>query len=106
MSTSNTLDLSNLSSEPAVHNVQVEITETEGPEEVIVAPSTEEVVVTVQSMLKSDVPATNVVTKTTEERLNTLIELLKSTFSQCEIDDDEFVWTNNMLKVREALNEL
>ena len=132
MSDNNTLDLTDIAIES---NVQVEIVdeepvETEGPEEVIepiittpdpveeasdseeeasdpveeASVSTEEVVQNVQSMLTTDVPASSI--KTTEEKLNSLIELLKSIFSQYEIDDDEFVWSYNMLKIRGALNEL
>jgi hypothetical protein len=148
MSENNTLDLSDISSEPGESNIQVEIVdvpeevedaeeevddageevvdageedeedgeedeedeedeeeedETEVPEEVVEAPSTEEVVETVQNILTSDAP---VVTKTTEERLDALIELLKSTFHEVEYDDNEYRWTGPLLDIREALNEL
>ena len=151
----NTLDLSDLSSEPVESNVQVEISDApeevpeevaseaeeapdeteeteeaekpatseaeepvateepvEAPEEVAEpveapsAPSTEEVVETVQTILTTDSPATNVATKTTEERLNALIELLKSTVHEVEYDDNEYGWTGPLLDIREALNEL
>ena len=137
MADTNTLDLSDLSSEPVESNVQAEISDapadveepvevdeepvsTEEPEEVAEepvdteapveaeepsAPSTEEVVETVQTILTSDAPATNVATKT-EERLNTLIELLKSTSEEYEYDDNKYRWTGPLINIREALNEL
>ena len=133
MSETNTLNLSDLSSEQVESNVQAEISDapeeveepvevaeepeevaeepiaTEEPEEVAETPSTpstEEVVETVQTILTTDSPATNVVTKTTEEKLNALIELLKSTFYEIEYDYGESEWRSDMVKIREALNEL
>ena len=73
------------------------------PEEVPVAPSTEEVVETVQSILTSDTPVT---TKTTEEKLDALIELLKSTSEQIEYDDNLYRWTGPLVSIREALENL
>ena len=52
--------------------------------EEVVAPSTEEVVQNVQEILTSDLSAT----KTTEEKLNQLIELLKSGYHVKEYLDD------------------
>jgi len=43
---------------------------------------------------------------TTDEKVDKIIEILKSSFSQYEYDDNEFRWTCDMLKIREALNEL
>ena len=128
MADTNTLDLSDLSSEPVESNVQAEISDApadveepaevdEEPEEVAEepvaakeapveapsAPSTEEVVETVQTILTTDAPT---VTKTTEERLNALIELLKSTCHEVEYDDNKYRWTGPFLEIREALNEL
>ena len=73
------------------------------PEEVPAAPSTEEVVETVQSILTSDTPVT---TKTTEEKLDALIELLKSTSKQIEYDDNKYRWTGPLVSIREALENL
>ena len=66
-------------------------------------PTTEEVVETVQSILTSDTPVT---TKTTEERLDALIELLKSTSKQIEYDDNKYRWTGPLVSIREALENL
>ena len=35
-----------------------------------------------------------------------IIEILKSSFSQFEYDDNKYRWTCDMLKIREAINEL
>ena len=113
--TNHTLDLTE---EPVVTEPITEVVEDEPIVSVPVAvepeessepsvPSTEEVVETVQSIL-TDVPspAPAVATKTTDERLDALIELLKSTYHQYEYDDNEFSWSSDYLKIREALNEL
>ncbi len=132
MADTNTLDLSDLSSEPVESNVQAEISdapaETEGAAEEVAdesvadeveadvaveepsAPSTEEVVETVQTILTTDAPSTNVATKTTEERLNALIELLKSGYHTVEyLNDDDIIDIReeyDMFSVSKKLNEL
>ena len=107
--------VSDVVEEPAVTEV-VEDVEPEVPEEVpaeevaeevpaeeVQAPSTEEVVETVQSILTSDTPVT---TKTTEEKLDALIELLKSTSKQFEYDDNKYRWIGPLVSIREALENL
>ena len=41
-----------------------------------------------------------------DEKVDKIIEILKSSFSQFEYDDNKYRWTCNMLKIREAINEL
>ena len=121
MSDTNTLDLSNISSDSVEPDVQAEINDVEEVDEVdeqvapeaeeqvspevesSSTPSTEEVVETVQTILTTDAPT---VTKTTEEKLDALIELLKSTCYRVEYDDDEYRWVGPLTAIREALNEL
>ena len=43
-------------------------------------------------------------TLTTDEKVDKIIEILKSSFSQFEYDDNKYRWTCNMLKIREELN--
>ena len=45
-------------------------------------------------------------TLTTDEKVDKIIEILKSSFSQFEYDDNKYRWTCDMLKIREAINEL
>ena len=45
-------------------------------------------------------------TFTPDEKVDKIIEILKSSFSQFEYDDNKYRWTCNMLKIREAINEL
>ena len=66
------------------------------------APSTEEVVETVQTILTSDPPKT----RTTEEKLDALIELLKSTSVKVEYDDGKYRWNGPFIKIREQLDAL
>ena len=63
--------------------------------------STEEVVENVKEMLTSASPV-----KSTEERLNDLIELLKGTSERFEYDDDKYRWVGPLVNIREELNEL
>ena len=96
-----------LDSVTAAETSEVVVIESEEVEEVSSEPvvSTEEVVENVKEILNNNntISCNNC---NCEERLDKLIELLKSTFSQYEIDDDEFVWSYDMLKIREVLNEL
>ena len=71
------------------------------PSEASSSVTTEEVVENVKEMLASDPPV-----KSTEERLNALIELLKGTYREYEHNEDEYRWTQDMLSIREKLNEL
>ena len=66
------------------------------------APSTEEVVETVQTILTSDPPKT----RTTEEKLDALIELLKSTSVKVEYDDGKYRWSGPFVHIREQLDAL
>ena len=66
------------------------------------APSTEEVVETVQTILTSDPPKT----RTTEEKLDALIELLKSTSVKVEYDDGKYRWSGPYVKIREQIDAL
>jgi len=75
--------------------------------------STQEVVQNIQGMLSTETNSLSVDNsdlenrvKVSEERLDKLIELLRSSFSQYEYDGDEIRWSCNMLKIREVLNEL
>tara|TARA_B100001123_G_C14412257_1_gene671255 strand:- start:41 stop:238 length:198 start_codon:yes stop_codon:yes gene_type:complete len=43
---------------------------------------------------------------TTDEKLDKIVEILKSIYTEYEYDDDKYRWTYDMLKIREALNEL
>jgi len=95
---SDTLDLTSVpdTEEPAV----TETVEDIQPEST--APSTEEVVETVQTILTSDPPKT----RTTEEKLDALIELLKSTSVKVEYDDGKYRWSGPLVNIREQLDAL
>tara|TARA_B100000212_G_C27365779_1_gene530293 strand:- start:521 stop:829 length:309 start_codon:yes stop_codon:yes gene_type:complete len=95
---SDTLDLTSVpdTEEPAV----TETVEDVQPEST--APSTEEVVETVQTILTSDPPKT----RTTEEKLDALIELLKSTSVKVEYDDGKYRWSGPLVNIREQLDAL
>ena len=45
-------------------------------------------------------------TLTTDEKVDKIIEILKSAFSQFEYEEDKYRWICDMLKIREAINEL
>ena len=45
-------------------------------------------------------------TLTTDEKVDKIIEILKNSYSQYEYEDDKYRWTCDMLKIREAINEL
>ena len=90
------------SEEPVAEPEPVAAPEPEVEEEVPVVPSTQEVVQNVQEMLTTDPPTV----KTTEEKLNQLIELLKSTSRKVEYDDNEFTWVGPLVKIREDLDQL
>ena len=87
--------------DPVVEEAPTSVSE--APTSVGEAPSvtTEEVVENVKEMLTSDPPA-----KSTEERLNALIELLKGTVERVEYDDDKYRWVGPLVNIREELNEL
>lgn len=74
--------------------------------------STQEVVQNVQEMLTTEPVASVESTsleervKVLEERLEKLVKILQSSYSNYEYDDDKFRWTHDMLYIRENLNEL